>query len=280
MEIVPGIAQLRARLRSARLDGRRVAFVPTMGNLHSGHMSLLRAARSRGDCVVASIFVNRLQFGPGEDFDRYPRTFESDCSMLASEGVDLVFAPDERELYPAPQAYFVMPPPIGEELEGKFRPGFFRGVATVVLKLFNIVQPQVAVFGKKDYQQLLIVRGLVEQLALPLEIVAAETVRAEDGLALSSRNGYLSPTDRAIAPGLHRELSRVQTAIRAGRRDWNALETGASESLDRSGWRTDYVAIRRMADLAQPAADEPALVLLAASRLGNTRLIDNLEVVL
>ena len=277
MEIIPGIAELRNRLDAERTKGRRIVFVPTMGNLHSGHMSLIREARVRGGCLVVSIFVNRLQFGPGEDFDRYPRTFEADCGKLAAEGVDVVFAPDERELYPEPQTYLIQTPSLGEDLEGKFRPGFFRGVATVVLKLFNIVQPRTAVFGKKDYQQLMIVRGMAAQLALPVEIIASDTVRAEDGLALSSRNSYLSSAERVKAADLYRTISQAAAAIRGGWRDFGALESKASGFLDRGGWKTDYIAIRRREDLAPPAADEPALVILAASRLGNTRLIDNVE---
>lgn len=277
MDIVSGIAELRSRLNAERAKGFRVAFVPTMGNLHQGHMSLLRAARARGDCLVASIFVNRLQFGPGEDFDRYPRTFEADCGRLASEGVDLVFAPDERELYPVAQSFYVQTPPFGDELEGRFRPGFFRGVATVVLKLFNVVQPQFAVFGKKDYQQLMIVRSMVRQLALPVEILASDTVRAEDGVALSSRNGYLSAPDRLKAAELYRAISRTAAALREGRRDFGVLEAQACALLDGNGWKTDYVAIRRQDDLAAPSSNDAELVILAASRLGNTRLIDNLE---
>jgi pantoate--beta-alanine ligase len=239
-----------------------------MGNLHAGHLALVRLARECAPKVVVSIFVNRLQFLPGEDFDRYPRTFERDCRLLEAEGVEIVFAPGERELYPQPQGYQVQPPPVADELEGRFRPGFFKGVSTVVLKLFNCVQPATAVFGKKDYQQLLVVRGMVEQLNLPIRVVAGETVREPDGLALSSRNGYLSPAERAEAPRLYGVLKEVATGLPAAR--------GAA-TLAAAGWQPDYVEIRRRSDLAVPGPRDKELVVLAAVRLGNTRLIDNLE---
>jgi pantoate--beta-alanine ligase len=274
MEILRTIPELRARLA-----GRQpVAFVPTMGNLHEGHLSLVRLARARGGCVVASIFVNRLQFGPAEDFDTYPRTFDADCAGLADAGVDVVFAPDERELYPVPQEFRVAPPGIGEALEGEFRPGFFGGVATVVLKLFNIVQPRIAVFGKKDYQQLMIVRGMVRQLNLPIEIVAGETVRAGDGLALSSRNNYLSTAERTEAPRLHRSLSQVVQKLFEGDKNFAVLENEATGILRQAGWRPDYVAVRKQADLQLPGPTDRDLVVLGAAWLGATRLIDNLEV--
>ena len=278
MEIVTRIDALRARLSDARTKGRRVVFVPTMGNLHAGHMSLLASAKQHGDYIVSSIFVNRLQFGPNEDFDRYPRTFESDCSMLAAEGANVVFAPDETVLYPEPQVYLVQTPKVGDELEGRFRPGFFGGVATVVLKLFNIVQPDAAVFGKKDYQQLLIIRGMVNQLALPIEIVASDTVRASDGLALSSRNGYLSEGDRAQAPDLYKVLTEAAGLLRHGRRDFPVIEKQSVETLGLSGWDTDYITIRRQRDLSSPDASDESLVILGAARIGRTRLIDNLEI--
>ena len=274
MDIVPQIAALRDRL--AGEPG--VVFVPTMGNLHAGHLALMRQAREHGNCVVASIFVNRLQFAPHEDFDKYPRTFEADCDKLRSAGVDVLFAPDEAELYPEPQAFKVEPPPLGNLLEGEFRPGFFRGVATVVLKLFNIVQPQAAVFGKKDYQQLMIVRHMVRQLALPIAIIAGETARGEDGLALSSRNGYLSPAERAEAARLNRTLVELGRELQAGRTDFAALEAGAIEKLVNNQWKTDYVAVRKQADLQLPSANDHSLVVLAAAWLGKTRLIDNLEI--
>ncbi|MFO1282080.1 MAG: pantoate--beta-alanine ligase [Burkholderiales bacterium] len=261
---------------------RRVAFVPTMGNLHEGHLALTRLARRHGDAVVASIFVNRLQFGPNEDFDRYPRTFDSDRAGLEREGVDVLFAPTEHEMYPVPQLYRVQPPPLGGELEGAFRPGFFDGVCTVVLKLFNLVRPQVAVFGKKDRQQLKIVRGMVQQFNLPIEIVAGETVRAADGLALSSRNGYLSPAERAEAPRLHRALRGIADAIAGGRHDFANLEADARAELARHGWQVDYVAVRHGLGLRIPhpeGFDHPnLLIVLGAAKLGATRLIDNVDV--
>jgi pantoate--beta-alanine ligase len=274
MEIHAPIADLRAALKNCG----RVAFVPTMGNLHEGHISLMRQARAHADTVVASIFVNRLQFGPNEDFDKYPRTFQADCQKLEAAGVDVLFAPTETDLYPEPQQYMVDPPEIQSLLEGEFRPGHFRGVATVVLKLFNCVQPQVGVFGKKDYQQLMVIRNMVRQLALPIEIVGGETVRAEDGLALSSRNGYLSAAERAEAPRLNREISRICEALRNGERDYARLEREAVANLDGHGWKTDYVAVRQQSDLHPPATPDAPLVVVAASRLGATRLIDNQEV--
>ncbi len=279
MKICHSGAELARELAGAR----RVAFVPTMGNLHEGHLALARLARAHGDAVVASIFVNRLQFGPNEDFDRYPRTMERDREGLERIGVDALFAPTEQEMYPVPQLYRVHPPPLGEELEGAFRPGFFDGVCTVVLKLFNLVRPQVAVFGKKDRQQLKIVRGMVQQFNLPIEIVAGETVRADDGLALSSRNGYLSPAQRAEAPRLHRMLRGIADAIAAGRRDYANLEADGRAELARHGWQVDYVAVRHGLGLRIPhpeAYDHPnLLIVLGAAKLGSTRLIDNVDVV-
>jgi len=275
MKVHTTIAGFRAALKGAG----RIAFVPTMGNLHEGHVTLMRQARSLGDCVVSSLFVNRLQFGPKEDFDTYPRTFEADCEKMAAAGVAHLFAPDEREMYPTPQAYHVHPDPAQADiLEGAFRPGFFRGVATVVMKLFSIVQPQVAVFGKKDYQQLMILRNMVREFALPIEIVAGETVRAADGLALSSRNGYLSVAERAEAPRLFRALEAARQAIRAGERDLARLEQVAMAELRASGWIPQYVAVRKQLDLQCPAAHDSGLVVLGAALLGSTRLIDNLEV--
>jgi len=273
VDIIPRITDLRARLaREAS-----VAFVPTMGNLHEGHLALMRQAREHGSCVVASIFVNRLQFAPHEDFDRYPRTFEADCDKLRSAGVDVLFAPDEKELYPQPQAFLVEPPAFANQLEGEFRPGFFRGVATVVMKLFNIVQPQAAVFGQKDYQQLMVVRQMVQQLALPISIIAGQTARAADGLALSSRNGYLSAAERAEAPRLFRTLQELAQHIQAGRHDFATLEAQAMEKLVQNQWKPDYIAVRNQADLQLPALTD-RLVIVAAAWLGKTRLIDNLEV--
>ena len=274
MQTISSIAELRSALK---VSGR-VVFVPTMGNLHAGHISLMQQARALGDTVVSSIFVNRLQFGPNEDFDKYPRTFQNDCDKLAAAGVDILFAPTEADLYPEPQEYFVEPPSIQHALDGEFRPGHFRGVATVVLKLFNIVQPQVAVFGKKDYQQLMVIRNMTHQLALPIVIVGGETVRAEDGLALSSRNGYLSANERAEAPRLYRELNMIRDALRAGESDTIKLENATISALTAAGWKTDYVAVRQQSNLVQAIGANAPLVVLAASRLGPTRLIDNLEI--
>ncbi|MFN8760777.1 MAG: pantoate--beta-alanine ligase [Burkholderiales bacterium] len=279
MKIVHTIEDLRAQLSGQT----RAAFVPTMGNLHEGHLSLMRLARQHGDPVVASIFVNRLQFGPNEDFDKYPRTLQSDCEKLEREGVYVCFAPDEKAMYPEPQEYRVAPPhDLADILEGEFRPGFFVGVSTVVLKLFACVQPRAAVFGKKDYQQLMIVRRMARQFALPVEIIAAETVRAEDGLALSSRNGYLSGTERAEAPRLYRLLNSIKERIHQGEKNVLPIEKDALNQLQQAGWKPDYIAIRRRSDLKavtaeQMAAGEP-LVVLAAAKLGATRLIDNLEI--
>ena len=332
MQIISTIAELRQRLRGEA----NIAFVPTMGNLHEGHLDLVRIARQHGRCVVVSIFVNPLQFGANEDFGKYPRTLQADCDKL--EGLaDLVFAPTERELYPQPQEVMVEPPS-ANDLCGAFRPGHFRGVATVVLKLLNIVQPQVAVFGKKDYQQLYVIRQVVAQLNLPVKIVGGETVRAPDGLALSSRNQYLSVAERTEAAFLYQTLVGMRQAILDGETDFNKvtqfsmrekprmkmdcprLERQAAEALAARGWQVDYVAVRAQATLAQPnghgkcaAPDDETrharfplssslpqagerdkdslrefhvkggecdLVILAAARLGETRLIDNLEVCL
>lgn len=279
MKIISSIAELHDQLRGQL----RTAFVPTMGNLHDGHLSLMRLARKHGDPVVASIFVNRLQFGPNEDFDKYPRTFAADVEKLEKEGVYVLFAPTEKDIYPEPQEFRIQPPnDLGNMLEGHFRPGFFGGVTTIVMKLLSCVQPRVAVFGKKDYQQLMIVRNMARQFALPTEIIAAETYRAEDGLALSSRNGYLSESERAEAPTLYRELNRIAEAIRHGDLDVSLLEKSATDQLTQRGWQPDYVAIRKRSDLEPPTAGDLAtqqpLVVLAAAKLGSTRLIDNLEV--
>jgi pantoate--beta-alanine ligase len=274
VQLVHTIAELRAALKGAR----KLALVPTMGNLHGGHLSLVRIALERGEPVVTSIFVNRMQFAPHEDFATYPRTLERDCELLAGSGCDIVFAPADREVYPEAQGYTVHPPAdLADILEGRARPGFFTGVCTVVLKLFNVAQPAMAVFGKKDYQQLLMIRGMVRQLALPIEIVPAETVREASGLALSSRNGYLSDAERSQATQLHAMLRNLATAVRSGRSDWHALEREASKFLADRGWQPDYVAIRRQSDLRDPSMGEP-LVALAAAKLGVTRLIDNLEI--
>ncbi|MCH2241671.1 MAG: pantoate--beta-alanine ligase [Aquabacterium sp.] len=274
-----------AELRAALAGERRTAFVPTMGNLHEGHLSLIRLARQHGSPVVASIFVNRLQFAPHEDFDTYPRTLERDCALLEEAGCDIVFAPSESELYPHPQGYKVQPPTeLADILEGHFRPGFFTGVCTVVLKLFNCVQPRVAVFGKKDYQQLMVIRNMVRQLALPIDIVGGETGRADDGLALSSRNGYLSADERGRAVELSQALGRLRQAALSGLDEAGVARAEAEQmqALQQLGWQPDYVTLRRQADLQSPTAEDlhhgEPLVVLAAARLGTTRLIDNMEV--
>ena len=282
MKIISNIQDLRDQLRGQN----RAAFVPTMGNLHEGHLSLMRIARQHGDPVIASIFVNRLQFGPNEDFDKYPRTFEADIEKLEKEGVYVLFAPTEKDLYPEPQEYRVQPPHnLGDILEGEFRPGFFNGVCTVVLKLLSCVQPRVAVFGKKDYQQLMVIRQMCHQLALPVDIIPGETIRAEDGLALSSRNGYLSPEERAEAVQLIQTLQGIQAQVRSATlssKEIAGLENQAVEHLRNRGWNPDYISIRKRKDLlfasdAELSNQEP-LVVLAAAKLGKTRLIDNLEI--
>lgn len=263
-------------LRLALAGQKKTAFVPTMGNLHAGHLALVRQAAQAGKPVVVSIFVNPLQFSAGEDYGRYPRTLEADCALLREAGVDIVFAPEVDALYPEPQTFLVQPP-LANELCGAFRPGHFAGVCTVVLKLFNIVQPHVAVFGRKDYQQLFLIKAMVRQLNLPVEILEGETVRAADGLALSSRNAYLSPTERAEAPRLYATLERLRRRIESGASELSALEAAARAELEAHGWQVDYVAIRSRATLLPPAAGERALVILGAARLGGTRLIDNVE---
>jgi len=278
MKIVHTIAELREHLTQFK----HPAFVPTMGNLHDGHLALVRQAKPLGDITVASIFVNRLQFLPHEDFDTYPRTWDSDCEKLQAAGCDVVFAPSEQELYPEPQTFKVHPPAaLADILEGHFRPGFFVGVCTVVMKMFACVQPRVAVFGKKDYQQQLILRRMVQQFALPIEIVGGETTRAPNGLALSSRNSYLSESERTEAVQLSLALKAMATALKNGATDIAALEAQAMRALNARGWQADYLAVRRRSDLQIPqpgdaAAD--ALVVLGAAKIGATRLIDNLEV--
>lgn len=279
MKVIHTIAELRAELGKYQ----RPAFVPTMGNLHEGHIALVKQARPLGDVMVSSIFVNRLQFLPHEDFGTYPRTLEADCEKLQAAGCDVVFAPSEAELYPEPQGYKVQPPTeLADILEGHFRPGFFTGVCTVVLKLFNLVQPAVAVFGAKDYQQQMVIRRMVAQLGLPIEIVTGPTLRAADGLALSSRNGYLSASERAEAVQLSRTLKSMIAMLRAGERNLAALEQHAMHTLAQRGWKPDYMTVRRRHDLqpAQPGdlTHADRLVVLGAARLGTTRLIDNIEV--
>jgi pantoate--beta-alanine ligase len=278
MKLIHTIAELRAELSQYQ----RPAFVPTMGNLHDGHLALVRQARTLGDVTVASIFVNRLQFLPHEDFGTYPRTLEADCEKLKTVGCDIVFAPSEAELYPQPQGYKVHPPAeLADILEGHFRPGFFTGVCTVVHKLFNIVQPHAAVFGAKDYQQQMIIRRMVDQMALPITIHTGTTLRADDGLALSSRNGYLSASERAEAVQLSRTLKSMIATLRAGEHNIAAIEQHAMHTLASRGWQPDYMTVRRRHDLQPPQAGDfgpDKLVVLGAARLGTTRLIDNLEV--
>jgi pantoate--beta-alanine ligase len=275
------VVHTASALRAALAGQTGTAFVPTMGNLHAGHVSLVELARQHGQPVVASIFVNPLQFGAGEDFERYPRTLDADCEKLAAAGCDLVFAPDVTELYPVPQTFSVQPPDsLANDLCGAFRPGHFSGVATVVLKLFNLVQPRVAVFGKKDFQQLFVIRELVRQFNLPIGIVAGETLREPSGLAMSSRNGYLGEAERIQASQLQNQLAALVAAIQSGERDFEALCHTASRHLKMAGWRVDYVALRDADTLQPPTSASSRLVVLGAAWLGSTRLIDNLDFVL
>jgi pantoate--beta-alanine ligase len=278
MQVIHTIAELRRAL--ARQN--QTVFVPTMGNLHEGHLSLVREARRWGGPVVASVFVNRLQFLPHEDFDRYPRTLARDVELLSGAGCNFVFAPDEAELYPEPQVYKVTPPgALADILEGEFRPGFFTGVCTVVLKLFQCVQPNVAVFGQKDYQQLKVLTEMARQFALPVEVVGAPTVRAEDGLALSSRNGYLAEAERQEATALPHALRALADQAREPGATLAALEREALDALTARGWAPDYLTLRRRSDLLPPTDEQrlgqEPLVALGAARIGATRLIDNLE---
>ena len=278
MKLVHTLSDLRDHLSAFR----HPAVVPTMGNLHAGHLALVRQAKPLGDITVSTIFVNRLQFAPNEDFDTYPRTLDADCQQLEAAGCDLVFAPLEAEMYPQPQTFKVHPPgELADILEGHFRPGFFIGVCTVVLKLLSCTQARTALFGKKDYQQLMVIRNMVKQFAMPVNIVGGETQRSESGLALSSRNGYLSLSERQQAVQLSAALKTVAEALRVNpaldAAGISALESQAMQGLSNTGWRPDYVAVRRQADLQTPRTGD-ALVVLAAARLGATRLIDNLEV--
>lgn len=275
MKVIHSVEQLRKAVNTSK----KVALVPTMGNLHEGHLNLVRQAKKLADLVVISIFVNPIQFGPNEDYERYPRTLEQDCAHLRQVGADIVFAPPVEEMYPVPQNYFVEVPALANELCGAFRPGHFRGVATVVLKLFNLVQPDIAIFGKKDYQQLQIIQGMVRSLNLPIEIVGAEISRAQDGLALSSRNAYLSTEERTHAVELYKILLSIKVAIlKQGRTDFEKLSEEAKTYLSQHGWNVDYITIRAQADLTLPAETECNLVVLAAAWMGKTRLIDNLEI--
>jgi len=274
VEIITDIPSLRLRLKSEHY----VVFVPTMGNLHEGHLSLIQIAKQKSGCLVSSIFVNRLQFGQTSDFDQYPRTLKEDLKFLEKNGVDVVFVPTEEDIYPVHQEFIIEPPPLANILEGEFRPGFFSGVATLVLKLFNLVQPQLAIFGKKDYQQLCIMREMTRQLNLSIEIGEGETVRASDGLALSSRNRFLNKEERAEAVCLFQVLSKIKLEIETGNKNFEKLQNDARETLISRGWDVDYIALRECNTLAPAQVNNGALVVLGAAKLGETRLIDNLEI--
>lgn len=274
MDVIHTVSELRKRLKAEP----SIALVPTMGNLHAGHLSLVDIAHKHGSCVAASIFVNRLQFEAGGDFDRYPRTLEQDCKLLEKSGCHVAFAPAEEEMYPERQEIVVKPPEVAKTLEGEHRPGHFEGVVTVVTKLFNIVAPHTAIFGKKDYQQLQVIRALERQLNFGIRIVGGETVRDADGLALSSRNGYLSPGERARAPQLHATLEQFKVQVEDGSRRYDRHEEMSRADLTTAGWRVDYVALRNRSRLAPPGPNDRDLVVLAAAWLGKTRLIDNLEI--
>lgn len=279
METVTTIAAVREHVRRWRSEGRRIAFVPTMGNLHAGHVSLIETARRYGERFIASIFVNPMQFGPNEDFAHYPRTPSQDAGMLAEAGCDLMFMPDVLEIYPngSERATRVEVSGLSSVLDGEFRPGHFEGVATVVAKLFHIVEPDAAIFGEKDFQQLTIIRRMVADLCMPIEIIAAQTVREPDGLAMSSRNQYLTDEERRKAPVIHQTLLAAVARLRAGGKDFAAIERAGVEALDREGFSPDYFAVRRAEDLSSPAADTRHFVILVAARLGRARLIDNLQ---
>ncbi len=274
MQLIHSVSELRSILKTQA----SIAFVPTMGNLHAGHIHLVEIAKQHAQCVVVSIFVNPLQFGPNEDLASYPRTLDADCEKLKGVGADIVFAPSAAEMYPQPQSMTITPPPIAEELCGASRPGHFAGVATVVMKLFNIVQPQIAVFGKKDFQQLFIIKELVKQFNLPINIIAGETVREQTGLAMSSRNGYLSEKERASASQLNSALQRIVEAIKNGNYDFNQLEKEACQQLTKNGWVVDYISVRAAATLSPATESDQQLVVLGAATLGKTRLIDNVEI--
>lgn len=281
MQIIHTVAELRNALKSKTA----VALVPTMGNLHAGHIHLATLAKQHAQCVVVSIFVNPLQFGANEDLASYPRTLDADCEKLEAAGVDIVFAPNVQEMYPdfnaatndLGQTMIISAPPIAKELCGASRPGHFDGVATVVMKLFNIVMPQMAVFGKKDFQQLFIIRELVRQFNLPIEIIAGDTVREASGLAMSSRNGYLSQEQKTNAATLNAALKQIVSSIQQGNTDFIGLEQIAAQNLNSNGWLTDYISVRSARTLLPASEEDTALVVLAAAKIGNTRLIDNIE---
>jgi len=279
MRIITTIAELRAIVHAWRMAGESVAFVPTMGNLHAGHASLIGAAHLHGRRVVASVFVNPLQFGPNEDYNAYPRTPDEDAALLEEQGVDVLFLPTVAEMYPLGSAgsTIVDVPDLSGILCGAFRPGHFQGVATVVVKLLNLVQPDVAIFGEKDYQQLTIIRRSVEDLCLPVRIVGAPTVRADDGLALSSRNRYLSAGERAVAPTVYRALDRARRRLEGGDADIAGIEREGVEVLRAAGFRPDYFEVRMAGTLTRPHGQDVDVVVLTAARLGRARLIDNVQ---
>jgi pantoate--beta-alanine ligase len=282
METLAGIRELRDRITQWRRQSQRIAFVPTMGNLHAGHGDLIRKAGTLSDRVVVSVFVNPLQFGPNEDYAAYPRTPDDDRRLLESLNVDVLFLPSVDEMYPHGQAVTarVQVPGIEDILCGAFRPGHFMGVATVVVKLLNIVQPDIALFGEKDFQQLMIIRRAVSDLCMPVEIVGVPTMRESDGLAMSSRNRYLSPEERAKAPRIYAELERARQAIESGSRDFQSIEQAGMAALQSAGFRPDYFSIRDAATLEAPSATSTELVVLTAARIGRARLIDNVKVAL
>ena len=280
MQLISTTEALREQIAEWRATGDHIALVPTMGNLHAGHISLVELARNHAERVVVSIFVNPTQFGEGEDYDEYPRTLDRDKRRLKKANADLVFAPDVDTMYPfgVDEATSVTVPVLNAELCGAFRPGHFDGVTTVVARLISLVQPDITVFGEKDYQQLLIVRRLVDDLSLPIEILSGPTVREDDGLAMSSRNQYLSEGDRAIAPKLYETLQDIARELEKGKRNYAQIEKRAVAKLNKAGFETDYVAIRRAGTLTEPDRDNDELIVLAAARLGGARLIDNLRV--
>ena len=279
MQTVSSVKQLREEISRQKQQGKRIAFVPTMGNLHQGHLELIRAARDKAEFVVASIFVNPMQFGQGEDFDKYPRTETADAKKLDAHGCNLLFLPSVETMYAKPleQQTRVEVPGLSDILCGASRAGHFVGVTTIVNKLFNLVQPDVAVFGEKDFQQLMVIRRMVDELYMPIAIVGVPIVREADGLAMSSRNGYLETQQRKLAPRLHGIMQELAEQIRAGETDYPAMEKATADLIDRAGFKTDYLVIRRVSDLEQPQATDDK-VILAAAYLGSTRLIDNVVI--
>ena len=280
MDTVTTIAAVRELVQAWRSEGLRVAFIPTMGNLHAGHVSLIEAARRHGERFVASIFVNPMQFGPNEDWANYPRTPGEDERMLVNAGCNLMFIPDVAEIYPKgfERATRIEVPGLSRILDGEFRPGHFEGVTTIVATLFHIVEPQVAIFGEKDFQQLVIIRRMVADLCMPIEVVGAPTVRDHDGLAMSSRNQYLTATERALAPQIHIALEAAATRVRAGDVDFASIESAGFRELESTGFRPEYFSVRKAADLSPATPQARELVILTAARIGKARLIDNVQV--